>query len=250
MLRKRVKNKNNDFTSHANSSPAQNFVLLEIVWQDQNLRKFQTNETLKANYLGKRIWLWRPKHAPPIFVQFFTFTEEHQASHEILRTGALHPARWPLRLLINASTSCQRWSAPATRPKKFQEGRLPAADVAPTWPAGRNMRENWETTGQPPPPGMGCVQPWGRTGWGRQRWLTDETVPASVFMCVCVYLPELRTPGMKSRYIRAPWGTHQEFRPDPGQEGFSSQWRGRGWGSTHTRKGERENCVLGRWWGP
>ena len=56
MLRKELKKKNNnDFVSHANSSPAQNFVLLEIFWQDQNLRKFQTNETLKANYLGKRI---------------------------------------------------------------------------------------------------------------------------------------------------------------------------------------------------
>lgn len=111
--------------------------------------------------------------------------------------------------------------------------------LGPAWPAWRNMRENWETTGQPPPPGTAR----GRTGWGRQRWLTDETVPASVFMCVCVYLSKLRTTGMKSHYIRAPWGTHQKFHPDPDQKGFPFQWRGRGWGSTRTRKGKRENCA-------
>lgn len=56
--------------------------LLWTFWQDQNLGKFQTSETLKQ--IRKKDLTLESKKAPPFLVWFFTSREDHRIDHKII----------------------------------------------------------------------------------------------------------------------------------------------------------------------
>ena len=124
--------------------------------------------------------------------------------------------------------------------RSFNEGRLPPppADVARTWPA----RGTEKPQGKGPSRAARAVHRLRQDLLRRTKAVyRRDPVPAGVFTCVCVYLPEMRTTGTKPPYMQRTEG-HQEFDADPAQKGFSSQWS-RGWLHTHSQRSERKQSV-------
>lgn len=180
----------------------------------------------------------RSSHFCPIL--YFYRGAPNQPQNHML-TGVLHPARGQLWLSTNASISCQHWSVAAIKPKAFQRGKTP-----PGW--RRSYLASTRNTRTEKPQGKGPSQAARAVHRQRQDQLRRtkavyrrDTVPAGVFTCVCVYLPEMRTTGTKPPYMQRTEG-HQEFHADPAQKGFSSQWS-RGWLHTHSQRSERKQSV-------